>query len=241
MGTVFCVYWTSTSLSTSILHIWYVFKQVCTTLATKPTLTDSSNFFFINPPTVAFLFLEFHSASTDATPDFSWKLSNPFIYWISPRELIYLACLKFPGSSWNINFLSTAIHIVAHVFNVEFFISSHASEDQLVQQLNAFEDRDDEAYLNPIRDTNAVRKTFLLLLLFSVLWCTADRCSPPDVPYIVYLFVLFCGTYTQCRLKLKSFYWLFVRFQLWCCGNLVRFCYFVINYKMKVKETASVV
>lgn len=50
----------------------------------------------------------------------------------------------------------TAIHIVAHVFNVEFFIDSHASKDELVQRLNSFEDQGSESYLNPIRDANAV-------------------------------------------------------------------------------------
>lgn len=50
----------------------------------------------------------------------------------------------------------TAIHIVAHVFNVEFFIDSHLSKDMLVQRLNSFEDEGSETYLNPIRDANAV-------------------------------------------------------------------------------------
>lgn len=53
-------------------------------------------------------------------------------------------------------YLSTAIHIVAHVFNVEFFIDSHLSKDMLVQRLNSFEDEGSETYLNPIRDANTV-------------------------------------------------------------------------------------
>ena len=62
-------------------------------------------------------------------------------------------------------FLSTAIHIVAHVFNVEFFIDSHASKDELVQRLNSFEDQGSESYLNPIRDANAVSMKFRFYLL----------------------------------------------------------------------------
>ena len=65
-----------------------------------------------------------------------------------------------------------------------------------------FEDSDNDTYLNPIRDTNAVSKTFLFLLT----QCTGDRRSPPDVPVIACLFVLFCGTHTYCRLNLKRFY-----------------------------------
>lgn len=45
---------------------------------------------------------------------------------------------------------------MAHVFNVEFFVESHASNDTLIQRLNSMEDIGDEAYLNPIRDRNAV-------------------------------------------------------------------------------------
>ena len=248
MGTVFCVYWTSTSLSTSILHIWYVFKQVCTTLQNQHWFIVPK-FCFIQPPTVAnqlnqlswkiflFLFLKFH-CSTDATSRFFLE-TNPFIYWLS-RELVIVslfieaACwhCHFPGWSWNIiNFLSTAIHIVAHVFNVEFFISSYESDDRLVERLNMFEDSDNDTYLNPIRERNAVSKTFLFLLTQS---STGDRCSPPDVPVIACLFVLFCGTHTNCRLNLKSFYWLFVRFQLWCCGNLVG-CFYLVVLKLITK------
>lgn len=51
-----------------------------------------------------------------------------------------------------------------------------------------FEDSDNDTYLNPIRDTNAVSKTFLFLLTQS---STGDRCSPPDVPVIACLFVFF--------------------------------------------------
>ena len=108
---------------------------------------------------------------------------------------------------------------------MEFFISSYESDDRLVERLNMFEDNDNDTYLNPIRDTNAVSKTFLFLLTQS---STGDRCSPPNVPVIACLFVLFCGTHTYCRLNLKSFYCLFVRFQLWCCGNLVGFFYLVV-------------
>lgn len=65
-----------------------------------------------------------------------------------------------------------------------------------------FEDNDNDTYLNPIRDTNAVSKTFLFLLTQS---STGDRCIPSNVPVIACLFVLFCGTHTYCRLNLKSF------------------------------------
>lgn len=54
--------------------------------------------------------------------------------------------------------LSTAIHIVAHVFNVEFFIDSHKSEDRVIQTLNNMEDIGNETYLNPIREMNAVSR-----------------------------------------------------------------------------------
>lgn len=54
--------------------------------------------------------------------------------------------------------LSTVIHIVAHVFNVEFFVESHKSNDPLIQRLNSFEDSGNETYLNPIRNTNTVSK-----------------------------------------------------------------------------------
>lgn len=139
-----------------------------------------------------------------------------------------MLALHFPGWSWNIiNFLSTAIHIVAHVFNVEFFISSYESDDRLVQRLNMFEDSENDTYLNPIRETNAVSKTFLFVLFaLSVDWC---RIAVVRLTYLIAcLFVLFCGTHTYCRLNLKSFYWLFVRFQLWCCGNLVGFFCLVV-------------
>ena len=56
--------------------------------------------------------------------------------------------------------MSAAIHIVAHVFNVEFFVESHMSNDRLVQTLNSMEDAGDEAYLNPIRDRNAVSTVY---------------------------------------------------------------------------------
>ena len=52
--------------------------------------------------------------------------------------------------------LSTAIHIVAHVFNVEFFVDSHKSNNTLIERLNNMEDFGNESYLNPIRDSNAV-------------------------------------------------------------------------------------
>ena len=55
-------------------------------------------------------------------------------------------------------YLSTVIHIVAHVFNVEFFVESHKSNDPLIQRLNSFEDMGNETYLNPIRNDNAVSK-----------------------------------------------------------------------------------
>lgn len=51
--------------------------------------------------------------------------------------------------------LQTVIHIVAHVFNVEFFVESHKSNDPLIQRLNSFEDSGNETYLNPIRNDNA--------------------------------------------------------------------------------------
>ena len=86
---------------------------------------------------------------------------------------------------------------------MEFFISSYESDDRLVERLNMFEDSDNDTYLNPIRERNAVSKTFLFLLTQS---STGDRCSPPNVPVIACLFVLFCGTHTYCRLNLKSFY-----------------------------------
>lgn len=55
---------------------------------------------------------------------------------------------------------------------MEFFISSYESDDRLVERLNMFEDNDNDTYLNPIRDTNAVSKTFLFLLTQS---STGDR------------------------------------------------------------------
>ena len=54
--------------------------------------------------------------------------------------------------------LSTVIHIVAHVFNVEFFVDSHKSNDTLIERLNNMRDTGNESYLNPIRDTNAVSR-----------------------------------------------------------------------------------
>ena len=50
------------------------------------------------------------------------------------------------------------IHILAHIFNVEFFVDSHKSKDELIQRLNGFEDIGNEAYLNPIRNSNAVSR-----------------------------------------------------------------------------------
>lgn len=47
---------------------------------------------------------------------------------------------------------------MAHVFNVEFFVDSHKSNDALIQRLNNMEDIGSEAYLNPIRDRNAVSR-----------------------------------------------------------------------------------
>lgn len=46
---------------------------------------------------------------------------------------------------------------MAHVFNVEFFVDSHKSNDTLIERLNNMEDFGNESYLNPIRDSNAVR------------------------------------------------------------------------------------
>ena len=46
-----------------------------------------------------------------------------------------------------------------------------------------FEDSVNDTYLNPIREPNAVSKTFLFLLT----QCTGDRCSPPDVPYCLFV------------------------------------------------------
>ena len=59
---------------------------------------------------------------------------------------------------YNLIYLSTVIHVVAHIFNVEFFIDSHASNDELIQKLNSMEDEGSEAYLNPIRNANAVSR-----------------------------------------------------------------------------------
>lgn len=42
-----------------------------------------------------------------------------------------------------------------------------------------FEDSVNDTYLNPIREPNAVSKTFLFLLT----QCTGDRCSPPFLWY----------------------------------------------------------
>lgn len=66
---------------------------------------------------------------------------------------------------------------------MEFFISSYESDDLLVQRLNMFEDSVNDTYLNPIREPNAVSKTFLFLLT----QCTGNRCSPPDVPYCLFV------------------------------------------------------
>jgi len=51
---------------------------------------------------------------------------------------------------------------MAHIFNVEFFIDSHASSDQLIQRLNSMEDEGSEAYLNPIRNVNAVSRIHIV-------------------------------------------------------------------------------
>lgn len=68
-----------------------------------------------------------------------------------------------------------------------------------------FEDSENDTYLNPIRETNAVSKTFLFVLFaLSVDWC---RIAVVRLTYLIAcLFVLFCGTHTYCRLNLKSFY-----------------------------------
>ncbi|XP_068705998.1 cytochrome b-245 heavy chain-like [Montipora foliosa] len=50
--------------------------------------------------------------------------------------------------------LQTVIHIVAHVFNVEFFVASHKIHNELIERLNSFEDTEDQTYLNPVRDSN---------------------------------------------------------------------------------------
>ena len=55
---------------------------------------------------------------------------------------------------------------MAHVFNVEFFVDSHKSNDTLIQRLNNMEDIGNEAYLNPIRDTNAVSRINFVCLSF---------------------------------------------------------------------------
>ena len=44
-----------------------------------------------------------------------------------------------------------AIHVVAHVFNVEFFIMSWREKDHLFTKLNQLEDGENSTYLNPIR------------------------------------------------------------------------------------------
>ena len=52
---------------------------------------------------------------------------------------------------------------MAHVFNVEFFVDSHKSNDTLIQRLNIMEDiSGNEAYLNPIRDRNAVSRIYFV-------------------------------------------------------------------------------
>lgn len=51
---------------------------------------------------------------------------------------------------------------MAHVFNVEFFVDSHKSNDALIQRLNNMEDIGSEAYLNPIRDRNAVSRIYFV-------------------------------------------------------------------------------
>ena len=56
---------------------------------------------------------------------------------------------------------------MAHVFNVEFFVDSHKSNDTLIQTLNNMEDMGNEAYLNPIRDSNAVSRIYFVC--FSIL------------------------------------------------------------------------
>ncbi|CAH3162192.1 unnamed protein product [Pocillopora meandrina] len=70
----------------------------------------------------------------------------------------------------------TAIHIVAHVFNVEFFIDSHLSKDMLVQRLNSFEDEGSETYLNPIRDANAVPVVVLWKLAAGITGAVITLC-----------------------------------------------------------------
>ena len=47
---------------------------------------------------------------------------------------------------------------MAHIFNVEFFVDSHKSKDELIQTLNSFEDTGNDAYLNPIRNSNTVSR-----------------------------------------------------------------------------------
>jgi len=49
---------------------------------------------------------------------------------------------------------------------VEFFVDSHKSNDTLIQRLNNMEDIGNEAYLNPIRDTNAVSRINFVCLSF---------------------------------------------------------------------------
>ena len=44
-----------------------------------------------------------------------------------------------------------AIHVVAHVFNVELFIMSWREKDNLFTKLNQLEDGENSTYLNPIR------------------------------------------------------------------------------------------
>ena len=67
--------------------------------------------------------------------------------------------------------LSTAIHIVAHVFNVEFFIDSYKSKDRVIQTLNNMADIGNETYLNPIRNSNTVSRIVLAWDINFVLVC----------------------------------------------------------------------
>ena len=55
---------------------------------------------------------------------------------------------------------------MAHVFNVEFFIDSHKSNDTLIERLNNMDDIGDEAYLNPIRNRNAVSRIHFVCFSF---------------------------------------------------------------------------
>ena len=77
----------------------------------------------------------------------------------------FLSCA--PGLTLELLFVP-AIHIVAHVFNVELFISSWNNKKGVYAIINQLEDAGNQTYLNPIRSQNTVsRLQFILYLVYS--------------------------------------------------------------------------